>query len=291
MRSRLAISTPTWSRRSRRKCSARSSREYRSAASARPMRSPAESHSCATRMPASSPVRRCRSTAGSTCIDGARLRSAEEALGDYRRAPDLDQSRADVLGSARSRGARTWLSGECARGRDRRRSARCRSTAQPHVGDPAVAVRAEGLAPYEDPRLSCDLGEHRCADMALAACAGDELPELVDTGAMLLDIAVDAIVEVASAAARQEVDSQLLEVTRQPGGKQPFPLVRGHEAGDLLLGPVEAERLAEPRVSAGDRKLVELVPRRQRRNAKHAVELVKPDESANDFLAGAEREQ
>src|SRR6185437_16165994 len=127
--------------------------------------------------------------------------------------------------------------------------------------------------------------------MALAACAGDELPELVDTGAMLLDIAVDAIVEVASAAAREEVDPQLFEIARETGGEQPLPLVGGNEPSDLLLRPVEAERFAETRVGAGDRKLVELVAGGQRRNAEHPVEVVRPHQAANDLLAGAEREQ
>ena len=55
----------------RRKCSARSSRRFPSTGSARPRRSPAGSPSWSTRMPASSPVRLCRSTAASTCIDWA----------------------------------------------------------------------------------------------------------------------------------------------------------------------------------------------------------------------------
>ena len=57
--------------------------------------------SWSTRMPASSPARRCRSTAGSTCTDERRWRprTPGQTIGDDRRARDLDQPRADVLGT------------------------------------------------------------------------------------------------------------------------------------------------------------------------------------------------
>ena len=61
-----------------------------------------------TRMPASSPARRCRSTAASICTDGASA-TLRPSVGDDRRARNLDQPGADVLAGARSaaRGART----------------------------------------------------------------------------------------------------------------------------------------------------------------------------------------
>ena len=55
-----------------RKCWARSSPRFRSTALAAPTRSPAVSLSWSTRTPVSSPARRCRSTAASTCIDERR---------------------------------------------------------------------------------------------------------------------------------------------------------------------------------------------------------------------------
>ena len=50
---------------------------------ARPRRSPAALPSWSTRMPDSSPDRRCRSTAASICIDG--VRNADQAVRDHRR--------------------------------------------------------------------------------------------------------------------------------------------------------------------------------------------------------------
>ena len=89
-----------------------------------------------------------------------------------------------------------------------------------------------------------------------------------------LDPIVDRPVGIVAAAARQEIDAQLLEIAREAGGQQPLPLVGGNEARDLLLRPVEAERLAEPGVGAGQRELVELLARGERGDAEHAVELV-----------------
>ena len=55
------------------RCWARSSPRFRSTGLARPRKSPAGSPSWSMKMPASSPDRRCRSTAASTCIDGRRI--------------------------------------------------------------------------------------------------------------------------------------------------------------------------------------------------------------------------
>src|SRR6476661_8921829 len=102
------------------------------------------------------------------------------------------------------------------------------------------------LAGQQNSRLPRDLREHRRADMAFGAGARDEQSELVDPVLMPGDPFVDLRVELRSAQARQELDAQLLEVAGEAGGEQPLPLVRGHEARDLLLRPVEPERLAEP---------------------------------------------
>ena len=102
---------------------------------------------------------------------------------------------------------------------------------------------------------------------------------------------VDRTVRIVTAAPRQELDAQLLEIARQAGGQQPLPLVGGDEARDLLLRPVEAERLAEPGVGASHRELVDLAARGERGNPEHAVELVQADEPADDVLACAERDQ
>src|SRR6476659_7076846 len=112
-------------------------------------------------------------------------------------------------------------------------------------------------AAEQDPRLSGDLGEHRRADMSFGAGTSDQLPELVDPRAMRFDPVLDAGVGLAPAA-RQELDPKLLEIAREPGRQQPLPLVGGNEAGDLLLRPVEAKRLAEPRIGSGERELVDL---------------------------------
>src|SRR5690606_38967875 len=62
------------------RCWRRSSPAFRSSVSAGPTRSPAGSPSWSRTTPASSPARRCRSTAGSTCTeaDGGRRRTVME---------------------------------------------------------------------------------------------------------------------------------------------------------------------------------------------------------------------
>ena len=75
----------------------------------------------------------------------------------------------------------------------------------------------------------------------------------------MLDPSIDALVEITAAAAGQEFDPQLLEIACEAGGEQPLPLVARHEAVDLLLRPIEAERLAETGVGAGDDQLVDLM--------------------------------
>ena len=127
-------------------CSARSSPGFPSDASARRTRSRAESPSWSTRMRASSPARRCRSTAASTCIDGARLRPAAETVGADRRTCNIDQPRADLLAGSGSGSARARVPGQCAGCRDRRGAARGRAAAEPDFGDPAMAVQKDRLS-------------------------------------------------------------------------------------------------------------------------------------------------
>src|SRR5260221_9133581 len=80
-RSRPATSTPTWYGRCRPTCSKRSSRASRWAGSDRPTRSRGASSSSSRTRAASSPGRRCRSTAASTCIEAAsERRSAAPAV-------------------------------------------------------------------------------------------------------------------------------------------------------------------------------------------------------------------
>src|SRR5437763_4852933 len=146
-------------------------------------------------------------------------------------------------------------------------------------------------AAEQNPRLARDLREHRRADMAFAACATDELSELGNGRAMVGDPLLDAAIDVAAPAAAEEFNSQLLEVAREPGGEQPLPLVGGDEAGDLLLRPIEPQRLAEAGVGAGCLELIELLPRRQRGDSEHAVELVEAYQEADDIVACAQRDQ
>ena len=87
--------------------------------------------------------------------------------------------------------------------------------------------------------------------------AADQLAELCDARGIALDPALDRRVGILVAAAREEIDPQLLEVAGQAGGQQPLPLVGGNEARDLLLRPVEPERFAEPDVGAGQGQLVD----------------------------------
>src|SRR5205085_288230 len=124
------------------------------------------------------------------------------------------------------------------------------------------------------PRLTRDLRKHRRADMSFAARSADEFAELIDALTMVGDPLLDAVINVGAAATPEKFNSKLLEVAREAGGEQPLPLVGSDEPGDLLLRPVEAERLAEARVGAGRLELVELLAGRQRGNAEHAVELV-----------------
>src|SRR6185312_3883697 len=145
--------------------------------------------------------------------------------------------------------------------------------------------------PEKNPRLSGDLRKHRRARMTFSSRPAHKLPELVDPVAMPGDPFLNSVIDVRAAAARQEFDPQLLEIAGETGREQPLPLIGGHEARDLLLRPVETERFAEPGVGAGRFKLVELVARGQRRDSKHAVELVKANEALHDIVARAERDQ
>jgi len=127
--------------------------------------------------------------------------------------------------------------------------------------------------------------------MPFAPRAGDELTELLDPRPLLLDPFLDARIEHRAAAARQELDPELLEIARQAGGQQPLPLVGRDEAGDLLLRPVEPERFAEPGVGAGQRQLVDFLAGGERGDSEYSVELVQADQAAHDLVACAERDQ
>jgi len=127
--------------------------------------------------------------------------------------------------------------------------------------------------------------------MTLAASARDQLAELGDSRGMFRDPILDAAVDVGTAAAREELNAELLEIPRKAGREQPLPLVGGNETRNLLLRPVEAERFAEPRVGARRFELIELVARSERGDAEHAVQLIKADKPANDVVAGAERDE
>ena len=102
-----------------------------------------------------------------------RLRAAGQALGDDRRACDLDQPRADLLGRAARSGARPRrlpLNALVARIDAERIEAR-RIAAQPRQRDPPVwlferalgrpSSRRRASARQQHPRLGGDLGEHR----------------------------------------------------------------------------------------------------------------------------------
>src|SRR6266699_227587 len=52
-------------------------------------------------------------------------------------------------------------------------------------------------AAEQDPRLARNLGEHRRADMAFGPGAPDELAELVDPRALLLNPLLDALIDEA----------------------------------------------------------------------------------------------
>ena len=106
-RSRPAISTPTWSPRCPRKCSARSSRKIPVDRLGK-----AERDRARRRLPGR---RECRLRHRVDAVDqrraahvlmDARVRTATETVGAHRRPSDLDQPRADVLARARSGGAR-----------------------------------------------------------------------------------------------------------------------------------------------------------------------------------------
>ena len=125
--------------------------------------------------------------------------------------------------------------------------------------------------------------------MPLAAGTADELAELGDAVTMLADPPFDAVVDVPAAAAAEELDAQLLEVAGKAGSQQPLPLVRRNEASELLLRPIEAQRLAEPSIRARSLQFVELLARLERGDAEHAVKLVEAHQQAHDILAGAER--
>ena len=61
-------------------------------------------------------------------------------------------------------------------------------------------------------------------------------------------------------------------------------MVGRNEARHLLLRPIETQRLAELSISSGQRKLVHLASRGERRNSEHSVELVQTDQPADDIL-------
>ena len=115
----------------------------------------------------------------------------------------------------------------------------------------------------------------------------DQCLELGDPLRIALDPALDAFVGILAARSVEEVNSKLLEVADQAGGKQPLPIVARHVARDLLLGPVDAQHLAEAGVGSGDGKLVKLLAGPKRGNAEHAVQFIEPYQPVDDLLARA----
>src|SRR6185369_16955161 len=96
------------------------------------------------------------------------------------------------------------------------------------------------------------------AHLPLGSGAADELAELGDPRLLLGDPLVHGLVGLLAGGAREEFDAQLLEVAGKSGDQQSLPLVARDKAGDLLLRPVESERLAKTRVGASESQLLDL---------------------------------
>src|SRR4051794_30898597 len=126
--------------------------------------------------------------------------------------------------------------------------------------------------------------------MPLPASAVDQVSELIDACRLPFDEIVDRFIRMA-AHAREELNTQLLEIARKTCRQQTLPLVGGHKAGNLLLRPIQPKCLAEARVSARQRKFVDLLVRRESGNAEYAVQLVQAYETVNDVLACSKRDQ
>src|SRR4051794_37874112 len=93
--------------------------------------------------------------------------------------------------------------------------------------------------------------------MAFAARPRDEVPELLDTRMLVLDPLGNTLVDLLAPAVREKLDPQLLEIADKPGRQQALPLVGRNEPHDLLVRPVEAKCLAEPRVGSRCLELVD----------------------------------
>ena len=76
-------------------------------------------------------------------------------------------------------------------------------------------------------------------------------------GPCAVDPDIDRRERVVALAALEEIEPQLLEIAGEAGGEQPLPLVARLEAVGRVLRPVEAERLAELGVGAGQLDLVD----------------------------------
>src|SRR5215203_3493874 len=125
----------------------------------------------------------------------------------------------------------------------------------------------------QDARLVGDLRQHWGRDVALAARAVDQRPELGNARRLLTDPSFDEGVWIGAALPGEEIDPELLEVAAQASGQQPLPLVARNEARDLLLRPIETKRFAEHGVSAGQGEFVNLATGRERGDPEDAVEL------------------
>ena len=98
---------------------------------------------------------------------------------------------------------------------------------------------AHRLASEQDAGLGGDLREHGRADRALVPRPTDEIAELLEPRALMGNPVLHRRIRLLAAKACQEIDPELLEVTLEAGGKQPLPLIRRHEACELLLRPVD----------------------------------------------------
>ena len=71
------------------------------------------------------------------------------------------------------------------------------------------------------------------------------MAELLDARRLIGDPRLDRRGGIAAAALIDEIEPQLLEIARQAGGQQPFPLVGGLEMLGGIVRPIEPERFAE----------------------------------------------
>src|SRR6185369_9568050 len=128
------------------------------------------------------------------------------------------------------------------------------------------------------------------AHLPLGPGAADELAELGDPRLLLGDPLVHGLVGLFAGGAREEFDAQLLEVTGKSGDQQPLPLVARNKPGDLLLRPVESERLAKTSVGASEGQFLDLAMLGECGDPEDAVQLVEANEPANDLLARTKRD-